>query len=260
MKIARLVVLGVALSAGGIAAILAGNSKPPPAAPSAPVVQFDTTDVLVAKADIAIGQSLKAQDIEWQPWPTKYVSAQFIRKAGNANQIEQIVGSVPRVPFVAGEPIREAKLIKANGSGYMAAIIPAGMRAVSTEITPEAGAGGFILPNDRVDAILTSAEKSGGSEFYKSRTILTDVRVLAIDQAIEEKAGQKTAMGKIATLELSPADAEKLSLARRIGNISLTLRSLAEKTKESGQVSSLDRQDTVTIVRFGQGTSQLPPN
>ena len=261
MKLARLAVLGVALSAGGIAAFLAGNSSPPPApTPQSPVAQLETTDVLVAKADLTVGRALKAQDIEWQAWPTKFVNAQFIRRAGTPNELEQIVGSVPRAPFVAGEPIREAKLIKANGSGYMAAMLPAGMRAVSTEITPEAGAGGFILPNDRVDVILISAEKSSGSEQYRSRTILTDVRVLAIDQALEEKAGQKTAIGKIATLELNPTDAEKLSLARRLGNISLTLRSLAEKPAESGQVSSLDRQDSVTIVRFGQPTSQLPQN
>lgn len=261
MKIARIAVLGIALGAGGIAAFLAGDSKPnhPPTS-QGPVAQIDTTDVLIAKSDIPIGKSLKPQDVEWQPWPTKYASAQFIRKTENANYADQIVGSVTRAPFVAGEPIRETKLIKANGSGYMAAVLPVGMRAVSTEITPEASAGGFILPNDRVDVILTSAEKSAGSEYYRSRTILTDVRVLAIDQNVEEKAGQKTVMGKIATLELNPSDAEKLSLGRRLGSISLTLRSLAEKSGETDRVSSLMRQDSITIVRFGQSTAQTPQN
>ncbi len=257
MKIARVVVLGIAVSAGGVAALLAGRSEPPPApSPQAPVAQVDTVDVLIAKSDIAIGRALTAQDVEWQSWPLKLASAQFIHKNGNSNTIEQIVGSVARAPFVAGEPIREAKLIKANGSGFMAAVLPVGMRAVSTEITPEAGAGGFILPNDRVDVILTSAEKVGVQEYYRSRTILTDVRVLAIDQTVEEKAGQKTVMGKIATLELTPQSAEKLSLARRMGSISLILRSLAEKT-DSGNtdVNNLQRGDSLTIVRFGQSSS-----
>ena len=125
------------------------------------------------------------------------------------NAIEDLSGSLARAPLVAGEPIREAKLIKANGSGFMAAILPSGMRAVSTEISPETGAGGFILPNDHVDVILSrrdrEGEKSAGQETFVSETILTNIRVLAIDQAIEEKNGQKVVVGKTATLELAPA-------------------------------------------------------
>jgi pilus assembly protein CpaB len=259
MKFSRLIVLAIALCAGGIAAFLAGRSKPPPQ-PQVQVQKADTIDVLTAKTDIGIGRALQASDVTWQPWPAKYASPQFIRKPEHSTAAAQVVGMVTRAPLVAGEPIREAKLIKTNGSGYMAAILPAGMRAASTAITPEAGAGGFILPNDRVDVILTSAEKSGANESYKSRTILTDVRVLAIDQIVEGKADQNSAIGKVATLELTPADAEKLSLARRLGTISLTLRSLAEKPDENEKISALDRQDGINIVRFGQSSSQLPPN
>lgn len=257
MKLARLAVLGVAVCAGGVAAFLAGNSKSPPPTPESPVVQIETTDILIANGDIPIGRGLKAQDVAWQSWPTKFVNGAFIRKVGDANAGDRVSGTVARAPFVAGEPIREAKLIKATGSGYMAAVIPAGMRAVSTEITPESGAGGFILPNDRVDVILTSAEKAGGNALpYKSQTLLTDVRVLAIDQALEEKTDQKTAIGKVATLELSPGDAEKLALARRLGNISLVLRSLSEKPKEDQAEDDGQRQQSVTIVRFGQPSPQ----
>ena len=144
----------------------------------------------------------------------------------------------------------------------MAAIVPAGMRAVSTTITPETSAGGFILPNDRVDVLLTSAEKapSGGGEYYRSRTILADVRVLAVDQNVEEKNGQKTAIGKIATLELLPQDAEKLALANRLGTISLALRSLSEVPTNKDAVSNLNRNESITIVRFGQSSVQSPTN
>jgi pilus assembly protein CpaB len=256
MKVARLVVLTIAIGAGGVAAMLSGKETPAPP-PPAPVAQMDVVDLLVAKTDIPIGRAITAQDVEWQTWPVKAASPQFTQKANNPNAIAQIVGSVPRVSFASGEPIREDKLIKATGSGYMAAVLPVGMRAISTEITPETGAAGFILPNDRVDVILTSADRVDGKENYKSRTILTDVRVLAIDQTIEEKNGQRTVMGKIATLEVAPSNAEKLSLARRLGSISLVLRGLAEQgAAGTATESSLTSGDTITIVRFGQQSTQ----
>ena len=156
--------------------------------------------------------------MRWQTWPAAAAGANFIRKNDRPDAIEQLAGSIARAPFVAGEPIREAKLIKAKGSGFMAAILPSGMRAVSTEISPETGAGGFILPNDRVDVILSrrdrEAEKAAGVEVHTSETILTNVRVLAIDQTVEEKNGQRVVVGKTATLELTPRQAETLALSR----------------------------------------------
>lgn len=251
MNKSRIAVLVVALGAGGIAARLA-ISQPPPPVPQAPVQKVEAVDVLVAKSDIRVGQSVGASDVEWRPWPVNYVSSQFIQRPQGSNSTDDVAGSIARAPFVAGEPIRQAKLIKANSSGYMAAVLPPGMRAVSTEITPESGAGGFILPNDRVDVILTGAHKEGNKEYYKTQTILTDVRVLAIDQTVEEKGGQKTVMGKIATLELSPGEAEKLALARRLGTISLTLRGLTESAQSVAKNDKIGYEEPITIVRFGQ--------
>jgi len=154
MKIARLAVLGIAVVAGGAAALLAGRSDAPPPAP-APVAAISTTDILVAKKDISIGQALQAEDMGWVAWPAGSANPLFVRKSERADAIAQLAGSIARLPIADGEPLRESKLIKANGSGFMAAILPAGMRAVSTEISPETGAGGFILPNDRVDVLLT---------------------------------------------------------------------------------------------------------
>jgi len=233
MRAARIVVLAVALGAGGIAAYLASGSKEPPPAPApAPVVQIDTLDILVARSDINMGQVVTAQDLQWQVWPTSAASSYFLCRKDRPDAIEQLTGSIARSPFVTGEPIREAKLIKANGSGFMAALLPSGMRAVSTEISPETGAGGFILPNDRVDVLLTrhdrEAENATGVESVISETILTDVRVLAIDQTIEEKNGQRVVVGRTATLELSPAQAETLAASRQRGTLSLALRSLID--------------------------------
>src|SRR6266540_4491192 len=204
MNTARIVVLAIAIGAGGIAAYLASGSDDKPA-PAQSVAQLQTVDILVAKSDIGLGRSVKPDDLQWQTWPAATASSSFISRASKADAIKEITGSIARSPFIAGEPIREQKLVKADGSGFMAAILPSGYEAISTEISAETGAGGFILPNDRVDVILSrrdkAAEKSAGVEIHTSETILTNVRVLAIDQAVEEKNGQRVVVGKTATLE-----------------------------------------------------------
>src|SRR5260370_12290882 len=159
MNTARIVVLTIALSAGGVAAYLASGSDNKPA-PTEPVAQLQTVDVLVAKSAIGLGQPVALENMQWQTWQAATASNPFIRRKERPDATTQIVGSIARAPFIAGEPIRDPKLIKANGSGFMAAILPTGMRAISTEISPETGAGGFILPNDRVDVILSKREKS----------------------------------------------------------------------------------------------------
>jgi len=231
MKTARIVVLAIAISAGGVAAYLAGGADPKPLAPE-PTAQLQTVDVLVAKSDIGLGQSVTGDDVQWQTWPAATASTSFIRRNERPDATKEIVGSIARSPFIAGEPIREPKLVKANGSGFMAAILPTGMRAVSTEVSPETGAGGFILPNDRVDVILSKREKNpdrnSPSDTVNSEVILSNIRVLAIDQMIEEKNGQKVVVGKTATLELKPKQSEALARARQSGTLSLALRSLAD--------------------------------
>src|SRR5712671_3736843 len=177
MKPARIVVLIIALAAGGIAALLAGRSDREPAPP--PVAQLDTVEVLVAANDIGLGTSVSAPQLRWQTWPEAAASPQFIRKNERPGAIEQLAGSITRQAFAAGEPIREARLIKAQGSGYMAAILPQGMRAIATDVNPETGVGGFILPNDHVDVILTRKEKDGGVDVTNSDIILSNLRVLA---------------------------------------------------------------------------------
>jgi pilus assembly protein CpaB len=261
MKSARIIVLIIAVVAGGIAALLAGRSEPPPPAP-APVAQLETTDVLIANSDIGLGKAVLEQDLRWQTWPTAAAGPNFIRKSDRPEAIRELTGSIARSPFFSGEPIRESKLIKAKGSGYMAAILPSGMRAISVEISPETGAGGFILPNDHVDVILSRrdrmAEKSTGVEVHTSEVILANVRVLAIDQAVEEKNGQRVVVGKTATLELGPHQAEMLALSRQLGTLSLALRSLVDSDKDKSESSDEGgRRGSINMVRFGVSTSTL---
>jgi pilus assembly protein CpaB len=256
MNTARLVVLTIAIGAGGIAAYLASGSDKP-AAPAAPVVQLQTVDVLVAKADIGLGQSVKSEDMQWQTWPAATASNTFIRRNERPDAVTQLAGSIARSPFIAGEPIRDQKLVKADGSGFMAAILPTGMRAVSTEISPETGAGGFILPNDRVDVILSKRDKNpdrgSSTDVINSEIILTNIRVLAIDQAPKEKDGQNAVVGKTVTLELKPEQAETLARARQSGTLSLALRSIADVNLVESKVDdqALKRSESVNVIRYG---------
>jgi pilus assembly protein CpaB len=259
MYTARIVVLIIALAAGGLAAYLVSGTDNKPA-PAAPVAQLPTVDVLVAKADIGLGQTLKPDDLQWQTWPQSTASSSFIRRNERPDAQTQIAGSIARSPFVAGEPIREVKLVKADGSGFMAAILPSGMRAVSTEISAESGAGGFILPNDRVDVLLTRKVKNALHpelpDIVVSNVVLSNIRVLAIDQAPKEKDGQTTVIGRTATLELKPEQAAQLASSRQAGTLSLALRSIADAdaVEIDPNEGANHRSVSVNVVRYGVAT------
>jgi len=267
MNTARIVVLVIALGAGGVAAYLASgyDNKPAPALPVAE--KLPTVEVLVAKNDIQLGQAVKAEDLQWQTWPSTTASSAFIRRDSRPEAQTQIAGSIARVPLMQGEPIREQKLVRAEGSGFMAAILPSGMRAVSTEISAETGAGGFILPNDRVDIVLTRRLKNpdgangatGGNDLILSEVILSNIRVLAIDQAPKEKDGQNAVLGKTVTLELKPDQVATLSASRQGGTLTLALRSIADANASEISIEDLTakRPGGVNVIRYGVQARQL---
>jgi pilus assembly protein CpaB len=229
--------------------------------------KLPTVEVLVAKSDIQLGQAVKAEDLQWQTWPSATASSAFIRRDSRPDAQTQIAGSIARVPLMQGEPIREQKLVKADGSGFMAAILPSGMRAVSTEISAETGAGGFILPNDRVDIVMTRRLKNpdgangptGGNDLILSEVVLTNIRVLAIDQAPKEKDGQTTVLGKTVTLELKPDQIVTLSVSRQAGTLSLALRSIADANASEVTVEdqAARRPGGVNVIRYGVQARQL---
>jgi pilus assembly protein CpaB len=261
MKAARLVVLGVALAAGGFAAYLASSHREA-AAPPPPAPPLATVEILIAKNDLGRGQLITESDIGWQLWPEVAATASFVKKKERPDAMRQFVGAVVRIPVASGEPIRDPAVVFAKGSGFMAAVLTKGMRAVAMEISAENGAGGFILPDDHVDVVLTrrdkASEKITGVEKFTSEAILRNVRVLAIDQGVEEKPGQKVAVGKTATLELSPDQVETLTLSRQLGTLSLALRALVDSqspTAEGGDV--YDRRGPMNTVRYGVSTLSL---
>jgi pilus assembly protein CpaB len=223
-------------------------------------VQVNTTEVMVARADIGLGHVASEASFRWQSWPSDAVPPGAItRRGGGGNPMREFQGAIARAPILAGEPITKSKLVKAGEGGVLASILPQGMRAISTKISEESAVGRLILPNDHVDVILIRRLRNkGGSEEHVSDTLFRNVRVLAIGQRIEVKEGQKNADGNTATLELSPRQAELLALAKSMGEISLSLRSVADFEK-SGQgpsagddpLKSKDRGNAIKLLKYG---------
>ena len=258
MKPARLAVLGIALAAGCGAALLMGGEKDPEPAPVAkaePVVPVAMTEVLVAAAELPMGQTLKPEDLRWIPWPEQALSPGLIDRRATPKGLEDAVGAIIRTGFSSNEPIRPERLIKA-GSGFMSAILPPGMRAVAitTDTRGSSSAGGFILPNDHVDIIKTSNE--GSDQF--AETLLTDVRVLAVGQIVQDKNGANVVTAETATVALTPAQAETVTLAQKVGQLSLVLRSIQDsaRTAALSEEADLPTEGPMTVVRFGVAKQQ----
>ncbi len=254
MKLFRVLVLVVALIAGGVAAYLAMNMAPTGDAPTVVELapQIQSQDVLVAAADIRQGQTLSAENLRWQRWPDEAINPGYLQKQTRPDAIEALAGSVVRSQFVAGEPIREVKLARPE-SGFLSAILPSGKRAVAVRISAQNTAGGFILPNDRVDVVQTVTQQAAPDAPVEnvSRTMLTNIKVLAIDQTIDELNGEPVVVGKTATLELDPAQVEQITAAEAGGALSLSLRSATDTDEVAAAVN--DRQSgSVRIFRSGR--------
>ncbi len=196
MKPARLIILAVAVVAAGLAGLLAMNM-----AGSGGVVtkvqsvieKEPTVNVLVSSANLPVGARLDEKAVHWMAWPQNGVVQGFITETDRPDAIKDLQGAVVRLPVFEGEPIRPEKVADSN-SRILSSLLPAGKRAVATEISVATGAGGFILPNDRVDVIMV--RKGQGTDKYITETVLSNVRVLAIDQQIEEKEDGTKASGR----------------------------------------------------------------
>lgn len=187
-----------------------------------PEVQMQ--EVLVASLTIEQGETLGTQNIRWQKWPEEAIHEGVVTRDTRPEAIDDIAGTVMRGRLFPGEPVRVDRLTPGNTS-YMAALLPAGKRAVAVKVSAESAAGGFILPNDRVDVLLTrQREGQGGVE---SRTILRSVKILAIDQ-LADGTDSDTLVGRTATLELDADQTETITSAEASGMLSLALRSVTD--------------------------------
>lgn len=258
MKKSQLIGIGIAGVAGLAAFVLMkGMVNKPPPQPKEVQKALNTTEVLVARSDIPLGEVVSEGHFRWQTWPIDAVTPSFITKARGLRAQRELTGRIARAPFLAGEPITRHKLIEPGSGGVLAAILPAGMRAISTKIRDEEKAvGRLILPNDHVDVILIRRVRGkGGQESFVSDTLFTNVRVLAIGQQIETKEGKKSADGTTATLELTPRQAELLALGNQMGDVTLSLRSVADLKEGNGPAEGSDinseRGNAIRILRYG---------
>jgi pilus assembly protein CpaB len=215
------------------------------------------SEVLVAASDLQAGQHLDGSMVRWQSWPSNSVDASLITQKNAPDSNAAVHGTVVRAPIVAGEPITTNKIVHTDAAGVMAATVSPGMRALSMSVTTDTGAGGFILPNDRVD-LLTTVQVSDTPKRYRSKVMIDNLRVLAMDQTYKEDKDQKVVLAKTATLEVTPEQAKMVMQAQATGTLSLALRSLGDSTDTApgvpakrAPVSSSASNEPAAIVRYG---------
>ncbi len=262
----RIVVLGLAAGAAILAAFLAKNLVAEKEVRTVTKPAEKTVQVLVASRDIPMGNQVTEKGMTWKTWPKSASSARYIIKSRQPEAMTELAKAMARTGLIAGEPVLKKKLIMPEQGGFMAAILPKGMRAVSFKISADTGAGGFILPNDRVDVLLTRklSATSGSSEtLHVTETVLTNVRILAIDQTFREnEKGEQVVIGKTATVELRPEQAEVLEVADSMGALSLTLRSIAENSGKLGDDGPKAAKNFakgggsrgIAVIRYGSST------
>lgn len=198
---------------------------------AAPVV-VPTLQVLVARNPIHTGQIVKPDDLRWQSWPEGSLAPAYIVEG--KRPLSDFVGAVARVPIDSGEPVSEGKLVLAGTRGFMAAVLQPGARAVSVPVTATSAVSGFIYAGDRVDVLLTHVLNTQDGQHNATETVLRNARVIAMDQKLDFSPGDKPDVAKTATLELTPKQSEIVTLAVKMGDLSLVLRSLqgAEEGKD----------------------------
>lgn len=224
-----------------IALVIAGGTfqfartflSAPEPAPAAPVSAdapppAPSYQILVAASDLPMGTLVAPDHLRWQLWPEGQGAPDaYVSDQGHA--IEEFSGAVVRQGLRAGDPITPGRLVKRGERGFLAAVLTPGMRAVTVPITSVTGLAGLVFPGDRVDVILTHTiqqpDAAAVSIRRASETVLTNIRVLAIDQRVDDQTPQPT-VGELATLEVAPSDAELVTLVSEIGQLSLSLRSL----------------------------------
>ena len=197
MPASRLIILSVAVAAAGGAGYVAKNmaaAPPTQVVVGAPAPAIALQDVLVLSGDVAMGSPLE-NNIDWESWPANGVNANFITRAAEPEALEKLKGSVARVAMYTGEPLRRSKLI-GEGQSFMSSMLPSGMRAVATSVSADTSAGGFILPNDFVDVIMTRRSDVSGGSGFTTETILKNIRVLAIDQDHPGRRGRQEDQGR----------------------------------------------------------------
>ena len=286
VRIAILVV--AAIAAIGLALVVRQMAarKPAPVAVAAALPPQSTVQVLTARRDLPVGTRLASGDVAWTPWPTNALNAAYITDgaaparapegaarigetaastakivfAGGGSAMQAALGAIVREPILVNEPIVERKIVRGGQGGYMSVVLQPGMRAMSIPVNVETGAGGFILPGDRVDVLMSrklDAAASGGSgQTAVANVAMRNLKVLAVDQQVDLPKNGKSILGATVTLEVPSGNAEDLLKAKAQGDLVLALRSYADMGGPSG-ASDGSRTQAVRMIRAGHSSEAM---
>ncbi|HXZ01864.1 MAG TPA: Flp pilus assembly protein CpaB [Stellaceae bacterium] len=261
----RIIFIVIALLASG-ATILIGRAwltaERAVQVEAAPAPPKPATMILVARGELHSGQFVRPENLRWQAWPDDAVSQSYI--LSTQNHLEDYVGAVVRNAIGDGEPITESRVVRPGDRGFLAAVLTPGYRAVTVPVTPSSGLAGFVFPGDHVDVILSftltdpnvpSSEKGDPAHIHHTgETVLSDVRVLALDQRADDQS-KEVSVAKTATLEVTPKQAEAIAVVQELGKLSLSLRSLGQDEAEaSGEAANNKLSYT-----FDSDATQLTP-
>ncbi|WP_375271675.1 Flp pilus assembly protein CpaB [Sphingomonas sp.] len=241
-----------ALFVAAITAFMARTLMAGSAAPTAEAIPIAAPvptgpEVLVATRALPVGTILDATALKFQPWPSELVENAYFKKDGT--DMAKLIGTVVRLPITAGQPVTQGALVKPGDRGFLAAALGAGMRAVTVPVSAQTSVAGFVFPGDHIDLILTQSVEGGGdgAPLKTSETVVRNLRVLATDQSTSDEKDDKgntvVKTFSTVTVEATPRIAEQIELAQTLGNLSLSLRSIAdtagqlEEAIASGQVS-----------------------
>lgn len=256
MDVKKIMLLVGALVIAAVTAIMARNmfaGAGAEQAVAAPVVQTGPK-VLVANKALPVGTIIDAESLKYQPWPKELMQSAYYTEGQPDSDVSKLLGTVVRYPVTAGQPLTRGSVVGPDDRGFLAAALGPGMRAITVPVNASTGVAGFVFPGDRVDMVLTQ-EVAGGGEgepLKVSETIVRNIRVLATDQRIDSKDEEgKTEVKTFSnvTFEVTPRIAEKIAVAQSVGQLSLSLRSIADSTAE------LERAIAVGDVRVPNGTS-----
>ena len=256
MNTIRIIVILIAgLAAIAAAFFVRGAMQPAAPTPAAETVErpvvVEPERVLVATRDLEAGHRLSESDMRWVNWPKEALLGSHIVRARDEEAVDRLVGAVVRGAFVDGEPMHEGRLVYAGETGFMAAVLQPGMRAVAVPTSARAGAGGFILPNDRVDVMSSFQDENG----YRTDIVVENARVLAIDQSFSESGD--AVVGSTATIELTSDQARAVANAVAVGSVSLALRSISDgsggpRLPNGEGLNAGQARGTVRVFRYGQ--------
>lgn len=265
-----ILIAGLAVAAIVVFTQVKKLGTPPPvqqvAAPEQVIQKVEYVDVLVAAHNMSLGSRISEQSVLWKQWPAEAITPALISNTVRPQAIDELNRAIVRSPILEGEPISESKLVKAGSSGVMAALLKPGMRAVTTRISVDTAAGGFIQPGDRVDIILTqtvqpdqiSSGRQTNQRLFIADTIFENVHVLAIDQTYSTGVeGGASVIGSTATFEMSQQDAELLQQSVSKGDLSLTLRGIVRSGVQAASAAKTEKkqvetESTLTVYRGGQ--------